>query len=257
MNEIATKKTFSLTPTSLDEAMKFADMIAKSDICPKDFKGNAGNVLVAVQMGGEIGLQPIQAIQNIAVINGRPSIWGDALPALARTHPHFEYMTETFDDGMMVATCRIKRKREPEQIRTFSQADAKLANLWGKGGPWTNYPKRMLAMRARGWAIRDVFPDALKGLQVAEEIIDYAPEKEMGDVQRVDKQQADKPEQTVLPLYQADQFAANYPAWKYFIDSNKKTPTEIINTIETKYTLTDAQKNKINGKQEGSSNANS
>ena len=88
--QIQSGKSFSLTPANLDEAMKFSEMIANSDICPKDFHGKAGNVLVAIQMGLELGLPPMQALQNIAVINGRPSIWGDALPALAQAHPHFE-----------------------------------------------------------------------------------------------------------------------------------------------------------------------
>ncbi len=160
-----TRPSFSLTPSNLTEAMRFSEMISKSDLCPKDFKGNPGNVLIAVQMGAEVGLQPMQAIQNIAVINGRPCIWGDALPALAKAHQKFEYMHEQFDEARMTAVCKIKRRGEPEQPKEFSQKDAELAGLWNKPGPWKSYPKRMLQMRARAWAIRDVFPDALRGIQ--------------------------------------------------------------------------------------------
>lgn len=181
-------KSFSLTPTTLKEAMDFSKMIADSDICPKDFQGKEGNVLVAVQMGAELGISPIQALQNIAVINGRPSVWGDALPALAKAHPRYEYIDESFDDSTMTATCKIKRKGEPEQTYTFSKADADTAGLWGKGFVWPKYPKRMLKMRARGYAVRDVFPDALKGLQVAEEMQDI---KEMGEVDRIDTSNED------------------------------------------------------------------
>jgi hypothetical protein len=52
-------------------------------------------------------------------------------------------------------------------------ADAKAAGLWAKGGPWTQYPKRMLAMRARGFALRNAFADVLRGLVTAEEAGDY------------------------------------------------------------------------------------
>jgi hypothetical protein len=55
----------------------------------------------------------------------------------------------------------------------FSVADAKRAGLWGKSGPWTQYPRRMLQLRARGFALRDAFPDVLKGLVTAEEAQDY------------------------------------------------------------------------------------
>ena len=137
------KNGFSLTPSSLDEAIRFSEIICNSDICPSNFKGNAGNVLVAVQMGAEIGLAPIQSIQNIAVINGRACVWGDALPALAKNHPQFEYMDESFDDDKFEATCKIKRRGEPVQTVTFSRTDAQKAKLWTKKGPWTDYQERI------------------------------------------------------------------------------------------------------------------
>ena len=67
------KPSFSLTPSSLAEAMEFAGMMSKSSIVPKDYQNNPGNILVAIQWGMEIGLQPLQSMQSIAVINGRPS----------------------------------------------------------------------------------------------------------------------------------------------------------------------------------------
>src|SRR5262249_38665728 len=137
------------------------------------FKGKPGDILAAVQMGAEVGLAPMAALQNIAVINGKPTIWGDAIPAIAMRHPDFEAINETFDDMTMTAKCAVRRKGSPEQTRTFSKADAEAAGLWGKQGPWKQYPKRMLQMRARGFAMRDVFPDALKGLITREEAEDY------------------------------------------------------------------------------------
>lgn len=163
----------TLAPTNMKEAMEFAGLLAKSDIVPKDYQGKPGNVLVAIQWGMEIGLQPMQAMQNIAVINGRPSIWGDAMIAMVRACPAFEYINETQTDKE--ATCVIKRKGEPEAVRTFSMDDAKRAGLTGKSGPWTQYPKRMMQMRARSWALRDVFPDVLKGMICAEEAMDSGP----------------------------------------------------------------------------------
>jgi cell pole-organizing protein PopZ len=161
---------FSLLPQTFDQAMKFAELLAASDMVPKDFKGKAGNCLIAVQWGFELGLQPLQAIQNIAVINGRPSLWGDLGLAIVMRHPEYEGHYEEQDDTS--ATCVLKRRGMPEIKRTFTQADAKTARLWGKEGPWTNYPKRMMQMRARWWAIRDLFPDALKGMVSAEEAQD-------------------------------------------------------------------------------------
>jgi hypothetical protein len=172
----------SLAPQNFEQALTFANYLADSDMVPKDFKGKPGNCLIAMQWGAEVGLQPLQALQNIAVINGRPSLWGDSLIALVRASPAFEYILEE-DDGKM-ATCRVKRRGEPEQARTFSMDDAKAAGLQGKQGPWTQYPKRMRQMRARAFALRDVFPDVLRGMPVAEEVMDTP--KDMGTAQVVD-----------------------------------------------------------------------
>lgn len=163
--------TFSFEITSLKEAMDYAQLIADSDLAPKDYKGKAGNVLIAIQYGMEVGLKPIQSIQNISVINGRPTIWGDALIALVQNHPLCEYINEEIKND--TAYCSVKRCGEEAHIAKFSMDDAKKAGLLGKPGPWTNYPLRMLQMRARGFALRDKFSDILKGISMREEVMDY------------------------------------------------------------------------------------
>lgn len=168
----------SLEPTTLQEAMKFSDILASSTMVPRDFQGKPGNVLVAIQWGREVGLGPLQALQNIAVINGRPSIWGDAAIALVRGHPDCLSVQEGVEgEGeARQGWCEVTRRGEQPQRRTFSVADAKRAGLWGKSGPWTQYPDRMLQLRARGFAIRDVFPDALRGVLTREEAEDMPAE---------------------------------------------------------------------------------
>jgi hypothetical protein len=162
-----------LNPANLAEALEMAGVLCKSSLIPKDFQGNPGNVLVAIQWGMELGLAPMQALQSIAVINGRPSLWGDAVIALCKSHPVCEWIREFFIDD--TAVCIAKRKGDPEPVeRQFSLEDAKKAQLTGKQGPWTQYPKRMLQMRARSWCLRDCFPDLLRGMAVAEEAQDYA-----------------------------------------------------------------------------------
>lgn len=64
----------SLVPTSVKEAMEMATMLSKSNIVPKDFYGKPENCFVAIGFGMEIGLPPLQAIQNIMVVNGRPNL---------------------------------------------------------------------------------------------------------------------------------------------------------------------------------------
>lgn len=177
-------KQIGLTPQNIDEALRLADMMAKSSIVPKDYQGNPGNILVAIQWGAEVGLPPLQAMQNIAVINGRPAIWGDAVLAIVRGSGLLESITEEITETG--ATCTVQRRGEPPTVRTFTVEDAKRAGLLGKQGPWTQYPKRMLQMRARAWALRDVFPDVLRGVSVAEEAQDIPVERSMGPAQVVE-----------------------------------------------------------------------
>lgn len=186
MTEVPELKSRGLVPQSMTEAMQMSEMLAKSEIIPKHFKGRAGDILVAIQWGLEVGLPPLQALQNIAVINGRPSMWGDAVLALVRSSGKLERIDER-DDGE-TATCRVKRKGEPEVVRTFSMADAKQAGLINKQGPWTQYPKRMRQMRSRAFAMRDVFPDVLAGISVAEEVQDITETIEKPQAQQLPKQ---------------------------------------------------------------------
>ena len=128
-------------------------------------------VMCAIMHGQALGLNAMQAAQGIAVINGRPTAWGDTLVAVVRASGLLEYMTEKVENG--VATCTVKRKGEPEPcVVTFSMEDAKKAGLAGKQGPWTQYPSRMLKLRARAFALRDTFADVLRGVAFREEVAD-------------------------------------------------------------------------------------
>lgn len=165
-----------LALASMDDAYRFAKMVASSEFAPKDFRGKPESCLLAIQAGSEVGLSPMQSLQSIAVINGRPSIWGDAAMALVQASPVCEYVREYVegDGDNLVAVCEAKRRGYPAPtVVRFSVADAKKAALWGKPGPWQQYPTRMLALRARGFALRNAFADALRGLITAEEAQDY------------------------------------------------------------------------------------
>lgn len=167
-------------PQTMTEAIEFSNMLSRSQMVPKNYQNKPEDVLVAVQWGYEIGLAPLQALQNISVINGKPSVYGDAAMALVQASPVCEDVQETIEgDGTSnpVAICKVKRRGRSEVISKYSVEDAKRAGLWGKQGPWTQYPKRMLQMRARGFALRDAFPDVLKGLITAEEAQDMPVEE--------------------------------------------------------------------------------
>jgi hypothetical protein len=176
-----TTPTRGLALASFDDAFRVAKMVASSPFAPKDFQGKPELCFLAMQHGGEVGLSPMQSLQSIAVINGRPSIWGDAALALVQACPVCEYVREYLegDGDNLTAVCEAKRQGYPAPTTVrFSVADAKKAGLWGKTGPWTQYPSRMLQLRARGFALRNAFADALRGLVTAEEAQDYPTQPE-------------------------------------------------------------------------------
>ena len=165
---------FSLVPKDLSEAIQLAKLIAESDLAPKDYRNKPGNVLIAVQMGQEVGLSPMAAIQSIAVINGKPSLYGDVGKALLLSNGLTIDETDIKDIKTCgYATCTITRPGHPVCTRTFGIDNAKTAKLWGKEGPWTTNPERQMAWRAFWFAARDIASDILKGLAGAEEVADY------------------------------------------------------------------------------------
>ena len=164
---------------SLEDAFRFAKAICESGFAPRGME-KPESVLIALQWGAELGLTPMAGLQNIAVVNGRPALFGDAALALVRSSGQLEdYKEDEVGEagkdsyGFKVT---VKRKGQSAQSETFTIADAKAAKLWGKSGPWTDYPRRMLKFRARGFVLRDTFGDVLKGLRTAEEARDMPVE---------------------------------------------------------------------------------
>lgn len=160
---------------NLDDMFRFSNAVSKSGLAPRGMESPEA-IFVAIQLGAELGLTPMAALQNIGIINGRPGIYGDAALALVRSSPHLESYSQRLEgEGDSRRAVVISKRKGGEQIESsFSVADAKKAGLWGKQGPWTQYPDRMLLFRARGFNLRDNFGDILKGLKTSEELRDYA-----------------------------------------------------------------------------------
>lgn len=165
-------KLAAIVPQDLDSAYRLAKAVCLAGLAPKGLDKPEG-VMIAILHGMEVGLPPMMALQKIAVINGRPTIWGDGALGLVRASGICEYVIEKIEGigDKRVAICTAKRRGEPDPIvRRFSVEDAKRAALWDKNGPWKQFPERMLQMRARAFALRDGFADVLGGLYLTEEL---------------------------------------------------------------------------------------
>lgn len=166
----------AVVPQDIDQAFRLATAISTANMAPKGFERDQNKIVVAILHGLEIGLTPMAALQSIAVINGTPTLWGDGVLAVVQASGmlvDIEERIEGEDTDSPVAVCTVKRQgRATPTTRTFDRATAAKAGLWNKPGPWTQYPLRMLQMRARSFALRDAFPDVLKGLRAREEVED-------------------------------------------------------------------------------------
>ncbi len=170
----------SYVPQGMTEIKEFCAMVAKSNIVPKEYIGKPENVFVACLKGMDLGLKPLQALECIAVINGKTSLYGDAYLAVARGSGKVESYNETVSgEGMsMKAVVTVKRRGEDPVTGEYTANDAKTAGLWGKSGPWSLHPKRMLTMKARNYVLRAVFADLFLGMEYsAEELSEVAEQQ--------------------------------------------------------------------------------
>ncbi len=161
---------------SLEDVVGIATLMFKGGVMPPGID-RPEKLAVLILAGLDVGLTPTQAAGSIMLTAGKPAIYGDGALALVRASGLLELIDEqvtgTGDDRR--GTCKVKRKGEQERAFTFSMGEAKRAGLIERAkdkGPWATYPDRMLVMRARGYALRDVFPDVLRGLVTAEEAMD-------------------------------------------------------------------------------------
>lgn len=205
-----------LVPQTYDQLERWAARVASTDFCPKEYRGKPSDVLICAQYAQEIGLGIIEGLRSIAVINGKPSVYGDGLLALCMASSVCEYIKETpmLDEaGNIVGyICEAKRHGSDAKQARFTLDDAKRAKLAGKAGPWQEYPQRMLQMRARGFALRDAFPDVLKGLITREEAQDYPPEAVIdmpAGPARISAEEADKVKQLIERLGASAEQVAN------------------------------------------------
>lgn len=159
------------SPTLFQHYQKVADTLSKSGVIPNAYRNKPEDIFVAMAMGYQLGFPVEQALQDIAVVNGRPCLWGDGLMALVLNHPDCDDVNEEPIYSGQVITgyiCTVKRKGHKPHSKSYTVDDAQKAGLLKKGGAWSTSEARMLQLRARAFALRDKFADALRGLRQAE-----------------------------------------------------------------------------------------
>ena len=183
---VANERGF-IAPTDMGEALRMAQAVIHSGLAPSSYNNDPSKIMLGIMAALEAGLPPLYGLRQIAIINNRPTIWGDGAIALVQsknliakievekvgTPPTDADLTKWPDD--YGCTVRIwRRGTDGAYEGTFTVGHAKRAKLWlnGRKQPWIDYPERMLFNRARAFALRDGFADALGGIAIREEIED-------------------------------------------------------------------------------------
>lgn len=165
-----------ITAEYVESLKLYAKVMYDGGLTPKG-AASPNSIAVLIEIGRDVGLPATMAVAWIAIINGRPSIYGDAAMALIRSSGLLESTRDWYEgkEGTDDYTACFEVKRvgaaEP-RVSRFSYGEARRAKLLGKAGPWTEYPERQLMWRAKGFGCRDEFQDVLCGLIFAEEARD-------------------------------------------------------------------------------------
>lgn len=170
-----------MVPTSLSESTRIAKALLETGCIPAQYK-TVAQVLMGQQFLRQLGLPDIAGLAKLAIIRGSYCLYGEGPKAVCQSEiQDFEefwfdaqynkicFENKNLNTEVFGALCRVTRKGIPTCVeRVFTVDDAKIANLWGKAGPWKDHPRRMLQMRCRSWSLKDAFPDKLLGLGIAE-----------------------------------------------------------------------------------------
>ena len=183
------RPTGGLVPTDLPSAYSLATRLANSGLVPAAMRGRADDILVSLLLGMESGIPPMQAIQGTAVVNGRPSFYGELAVAVVRSHSLCEELhAPQYKGEGLEMSCRLGGKRRGDKEPTFveySMKDARVAGLLDKD-PWRKHPKDMLFYKCFHRLKTYLWPDVLKGIAIKEVISDEQEQKEDAAVQEVE-----------------------------------------------------------------------
>lgn len=200
----------AIVPQTFEETFRVAKAVYMGGLAPSALIGKLEGdaaisaVTVAIMSGAELGLKPMVALRSFTVINGKPALYGDGLINVVRQSGKVAYLRTGCDtrDGQMIGWCEAKRNDTDEDKRVeFSQADAERAGLWQteaivtkwnkwdkkneqkpNDSPWWRFPQRMLAWRAAGYCLRELFGDVLGGIRDEFEAREIADAEDMRDI---------------------------------------------------------------------------
>lgn len=167
---IPVENQLQFIPRTMDEAWEMATWFARSGMLPKHLIGKPSDILVTIAFGRELGLSPMQAIQDVYVVHGKPGVSADLAQALCISRPEVCLYFQMVESNERIATFETHRKGNPTPTRlSYTVEEAKAAGLF-KNDVWSRFTARMLRNRAKSMLAKEVYPDLTKNVYDVDEV---------------------------------------------------------------------------------------
>lgn len=194
--QVAEQRTaLSFVPRNINQAWRIAEMLSKSNLVPTPLKNKPSDVLVVLMTGRELGMQPMESLRSLHVIEGKPAMSGKAKVARVVRHRdiclYFTFVESTDK------VCRIETQRAgmPSPFKlAWTIEQAQKAGLTNKDN-WKKYPEPMLRWRCASAVVDAVYPDLADEILIDDEIDEVRASAENGpkiEAARVEQTLADR-----------------------------------------------------------------
>ena len=164
---------------SIKSAYKIANMLCKSNLVPQAYKQNPVDCMIAMEMTQRTNFPLLMVMQNLYIIQGKPSWSGQFCTAVVNASGRFsplEFVQLTNEDGSLKGYYAQATRLSTGKLCTGSPVTWDMVKDEGwynkSGSKWKTMPDLMFHYRAAAFFVREHCPDLLCGLQTAEEVQD-------------------------------------------------------------------------------------
>ncbi len=162
---------------SFNQLLRVANMLSQTSIIPQSYQNKPQDCFVAIEMANRMGVSPMVVMQNMYVVKGKPSWAGQACTMLINSCGKFKDVKHIYtgekgkpNRGCYVTATRISDGSQVDGVEVTMQMAQ--SEGWTSNSKWRNMPELMLAYRASAFFARVYCPEAMMGVQTAEEVYD-------------------------------------------------------------------------------------
>lgn len=212
---------------AFENAQRMAQVLAKSDLVPKEYRNNLPNVMIALEMANRVGVSPFMIMQNMNIIHGKPSWNSSFIIAVLNSCGRFSPLRFEFSgDGDAYGCEAVATDAKGNELRGTKITNRMVkAEGWAvrSGSKWKTMADQMFRYRAAAFFGRVYAPDLLNGMHAADEITDMRPAPDLVS-ENFDKE-----------IRRAHFFMVKCETIPELVELWEKLPTHIQESLEPEY----------------------